>query len=57
MYSDSFVIIYILHAYLHSRLEGWFDRLHCRRPCGTEDKGVIYKNTCGRMPAREDINC
>ena len=22
MHSDSFVIIYILHAYLHSRLEG-----------------------------------
>ena len=49
MYSDSFVIIYILHAYLHSRLEGWFDRLHCRRPCGTEDKGVGY----GFMPLAE----
>lgn len=46
MYSDSFVIIYILHAYLHSRLDGWFDRLHCRRPCGTEGKGVRVWNGC-----------
>ena len=49
MYSDSFVIIYILHAYLHSRLDGGFDRLHCRRPCGTEGKGVGY----GFMPLAE----
>ena len=46
MYSDSFVIIYILHAYLHSRLDGGFDRLHCRRPCGTEGKGVRVWNGC-----------
>lgn len=50
MYSDSFVIIYILHAYLHSRLDGWFDRLHCRRPCGTEGKGVIYKTRADACP-------